>query len=75
MPQITLYVDEETRKMIERAAESSGLSQSRWVVEVIHRQVSGVWPLSFLELAGRFPDFPLREEANALPEDSHRIGW
>jgi hypothetical protein len=75
VPQITLYVDDDTRKLVERAAKSSGLSQSRWVAEAIRKQAAQSWPPSFLKLAGSFPDFPLREEGEPLPEDRPRISW
>lgn len=75
MPQITLYVDDDTRKLVEQAAKTSGLSQSKWVTRAIRRQAASSWPQNVLDLAGRFPDFPLREEGQPLPDDSQRIGW
>lgn len=75
MAQITLYIDEETRKLVERVAKARGVSQSRWVVEAIRMQLAQNWPADFVQLAGSFPDFPMREDGQALPEDSSRIGW
>jgi uncharacterized protein (DUF1778 family) len=31
MPQITLYLDDATQALVERAAKANGLSKSRWV--------------------------------------------
>lgn len=75
MSQVTLYLDDNTRKLVERAAKASGQSQSRWVAEAIRKQAAQCWPPGFLDLAGRFPDFPLREEVETLPADSSRISW
>jgi len=61
MPQITLYLDAETQELIERSARASGMSKSRWLTEIIHQHTGDDWPEGCLELAGRFPDFPLQE--------------
>lgn len=57
-----------------RSAQSSGLSRSQWVAEAIRRQAAVDWPEDVLKSAGKFPDFPPREEAT-LPKDSPRIPW
>lgn len=76
MSQITLYLDDATQALVERAAQASGMSKSRWVAEIIRKYAAHEWPKDCLELAGRFPDFPLREAAPAtLPDDIPRIGF
>lgn len=65
MAQITLYLDDATQELVDRAAQASGLSKSRWIAEVIRRQAAEEWPQACLAAAGRFPDFPLREESPA----------
>lgn len=76
MPQITLYLDEDTQALVEQAAQAHGLSKSRWVAEIIRKYAGQEWPQDCLALAGRFADFPLREEIPEPPVvDLPRVGF
>lgn len=75
MSQITLYLDDEIQALIARRAKASGLSKSRWVAEIISKHAADEWPPDCLALAGRFDDFPLREDAPELPADAPRVGF
>ena len=79
MSQLTLYLDEDTQKLLEQSAAAHGMSRSRWVVELIRKHSAQTWPPESLALAGAFPDFPLYEPQNPsledLPPDSARIGF
>jgi len=76
MAQITLYLDEATQALVEQAAQANGMSKSRWVAEIIRKFAAQEWPRDCLELAGRFPDFPLPEEdPTSLPADVPRLGF
>lgn len=76
MSQITLYLDDATQAMVEQAARASGMSKSRWVAELIRRFAAQQWPQDCLELAGRFTDFPLREQrAFTATPDVPRLGF
>ncbi|SDL23614.1 hypothetical protein SAMN05192555_103152 [Franzmannia pantelleriensis] len=77
MPQITLYLDADTEAMVNAQAKASGQSKSRWVAELIRRHAHDQWPDSCRALAGKFPDFPLREDAPAQDpaNDVQRIGF
>jgi len=76
MSQITLYLDDATQALVEQAAQASGLSKSRWVAEIIRKYAAHEWSQDCLALAGRFADFPLREESpTALPADVPRLGF
>jgi hypothetical protein len=76
MSQITLYLDETTQALVEQAALANGVSKSRWVADIIRKYAAHEWPQDCLDLAGRFPDFPLRQEpVTALPADLPRIGF
>ncbi|WP_269496512.1 CopG family transcriptional regulator [Castellaniella sp. S9] len=76
MSQMTLYLDKDTQALIERAAQASGLSKSRWVAEAVRQYAAEAWPVDCLELAGRFADFPLREDAPAtIGQDAPRVGF
>ena len=69
MSQITLYLDDATQALVEQAALANGLSKSRWVAEIIRKYAAHEWPQDCLGLAGRFADFPLREESAATSAD------
>lgn len=76
MSQLTLYLDDATQALVEQAAQANGLSKSRWVAEIIRKYAAHEWPEDCLALAGRFADFPLREESPvALPGDVPRVGF
>ena len=69
MSQITLYLDDATQALVEQAAQANGLSKSRWVAEIIRKYAAHEWPQDCRDLAGRFADFPLREERPAASAD------
>lgn len=76
MAQITLYLDEETQQLVEAAAKNQGMSKSRWVAEMIRKHAGHEWSAACLALAGRFADFPLREDQpNDEALDVPRIGF
>lgn len=76
MSQITLYLDDATQALVDQAAQANGVSKSRWVAELIRKYAAHEWPEDCLALAGRFADFPLREEtAGSLPADVPRLGF
>lgn len=60
MPQVTLYIDEETDAKARAAAEAAGVSYSRWVTDIIRSRTRDQWPNSLRRLAGSVQDFPLR---------------
>jgi hypothetical protein len=62
MAQITLYLDDETEAKVRAAAKASGLSQSRWVSELIRQKTADEWPASVQRLAGAWADLPTAEE-------------
>ena len=61
MGQVTVYLDEETKRRVRRAAKAAGLSESRWVAELVRRERANEWPAQVRELAGAWPDFPEAE--------------
>ncbi|MEW5771583.1 MAG: CopG family transcriptional regulator [Pseudomonadota bacterium] len=76
MSQITLYLDDATQALVDHAAQANGMSKSRWVAEIIRKYAAQEWPRDCLELAGRFADFPLREDRPAeQAADVPRIGF
>jgi len=75
MSQVTLYLDDETQALVEQAAQANGVSKSRWVADIIRKHAGHEWPRNCLALAGRFADFPLREDAPAPAADVPRMGF
>jgi hypothetical protein len=74
--QVTLYLDAEAQRALEAGAKKSGLSKSRFVAELVLKANSAVWPSEIKNLAGKFPDFPLRDEAaQHKGRDAHRVGF
>jgi hypothetical protein len=76
MSQITLYLDDATQALVEQAAKAHGVSKSRWVADLIRAHAAHDWPLECLALAGRFTDFPLREDSpDVQVSDVPRLGF
>jgi hypothetical protein len=65
MGQVTVYLDEETETRMREAAKGAGVSQSRWLADLIRARTSAQWPRSVAALAGAWRDFPLAEELRA----------
>lgn len=73
MAQVTLYLDPETEEKMKAAARAAGVSNSRWVVELIREKTALEWPESVRRLAGAWADFPTAEELReGLPDDVPR---
>jgi hypothetical protein len=62
MPQVTLYLDERTDKMMRERAAAAGVPYSRWVAQLIHAQAEATWPPDVARLFGAFPEMPLSED-------------
>jgi hypothetical protein len=58
MPQVTLYLDDETDAKARAAAVAAGVSYSRWVSDLIRAKILDEWPSAVLALAGEVPAFP-----------------
>jgi hypothetical protein len=65
--QVTLYLDDETAQRAKAAAQAAGLSQSRWLAQLVRERTAGQWPSAVRETAGSWPDFP---EAEDLRDDA-----
>jgi hypothetical protein len=74
MGQLTLYLDNETEERLKAAAKAAGISQSRWVADLIRDKTATEWPDSLVKLIGTWAEgFPSLEEIRAgLPEDLPR---
>jgi len=58
MAQVTIYLDPDTAAKAKTAAKEAGLSQSRWIAELIRRHATIQWPRTVRRLAGSWPKFP-----------------
>jgi hypothetical protein len=75
MGQVTLYLDPETEEKMKEAAKTAGVSQSRWVADLIREKTATEWPASIVQLVGAWAeeDFPsLDEIRKGLPPDLPR---
>jgi hypothetical protein len=71
-----MYLDEETERLMRKAAERAGLPYSRWVAGLIRAAARETWPEDFLQLAGSLPDAPLAEDIRASDgQDLPRSRW
>lgn len=59
MAQLTIYLDDETRERIEKAAREADTSLSRWVKERLVRALDTEWPDGYFELLGSLSDVDL----------------
>lgn len=76
MGQITLYLDDATQALVDQAAKANGVSRSRWVADILRTYAAQDWPKDCLALAGRFPDFPLRDDRDSnQPADTDRVSF
>ena len=62
MGQVTIYLDEATEETARAAAESEGISLSKWIAKRIEKSERAEWPASVRELAGAWPDLPSAEQ-------------
>ena len=64
MGQITIYLDDETEKLVRLKAEGSRESASKWIAEAVRRRAHSEWPADILSMLGSWKDedFPDVEE-------------
>ncbi len=56
MPQLSLYLDEATLKMVERAAKISKVSVSKWIRNNLVQSLKREWPDGYFDLYGAISD-------------------
>jgi hypothetical protein len=56
MGQMTIYLDEETERLVKRHVKASGESASRWVAEAVRKRARSEWPADVLALFGSWKD-------------------
>lgn len=56
MPQLSLYIDDETLSKIETAAKINKTSISKWVSERLRESLANTWPDNYRSLFGSVDD-------------------
>lgn len=69
MPQLSLYIDEETLKKIEIAAKIEHLSLSKWVVSKLRITLEHSWPDDYELLFGAITDDSFNPERTGRFDD------
>jgi hypothetical protein len=69
MPQLHLYVSDDLAAEVERRARKRGLSVSRYLAEVVRREVVTEWPRDFFDkVVGGWVGEPLERSYQGEPE-------
>jgi hypothetical protein len=73
MPQLSIYLDAETIKKIEKAAEIENTSISKWVSIRLTGHLENSWPENYFSLFGSIKDDSFcAESINDFSEDVKR---
>jgi Ribbon-helix-helix protein, copG family len=56
MPQLAIYLDEETARLLSEASEREGISRSAWVRKAVETRLKNRLPDSFFEILGTWED-------------------
>jgi len=62
MGQVTIYLDSETEKKMEKIVTKRRISKSKWIAGLIKEKTVSTWPETVAALAGAWADFPTAEE-------------
>lgn len=62
MSQVTIYLDPDTDRRLQAAVKAAGISRSKWIAELIRREVAEEWPPAIRALAGAWPDLSEQED-------------
>lgn len=69
MPQLNLYVPDELAERIHRAADAADLSVSRYLAELVRRDVETAWPVGYFEnVIGGWAGEPLERAPQGVAE-------
>lgn len=73
MPQLHLYIPDSVADEVKRRAQAAGMSTSRYLAEIVRREVSADWPERFfVDIVGGWQGAPL-ERAPQGDHDSRDI--
>ena len=69
MPQISLYIDEDTLKKIKTLAKQDAVSISKWVGSCIKKSIRDEYPKDFFMQSGASKDIPFEKPPQGKSED------
>ena len=73
MGQVTIYLDDETEKKLNRIIKDSDVSKSKWIARLIKEKADDAWPSRVREMAGAWQDLPTSGELReGLGSDQER---
>lgn len=72
MAQLTVYIDDETRRRIETAARQARVSVSQWVKDRLATALATEWPDGYFDLLGRLHGSGLDRPAQSPGDDAGR---
>ena len=62
MGQVTIYLDSETERKMQKITKGHRISKSKWIANLIKEKTASTWPETVLALAGAWGDLPTTEE-------------
>jgi hypothetical protein len=67
MAQVTIYLDDDTVRRVERAAKQTGSSVSAWIKNRLTEALDQAWPPGYFDLFGRLQDVGLERPPQPDP--------
>ena len=62
MAQVTIYLDSETERKMQKIIKKCRISKSKWIAALIKEKTATTWPETIVDLAGAWADMPTAEE-------------
>jgi predicted DNA-binding protein len=56
MTQLAIYIEDKLSEKLEKVVKASGKSKSKWIADVIKKELDDQWPENFFNLAGSWKD-------------------
>jgi len=72
MPQLSIYLDEKTRKAVDRAARRARQSVSQWAKERLTRALEDEWPEDYFSVFGSLSEESLPRPSVDDSDDAPR---
>ena len=75
MSQITIYIDSTLEAKVKNMAAATGLSVSKFISNILEKDMADTWSSETMQLGGTWSDFPTLEEirdteAKELPRET-----
>lgn len=74
MPQLHLYIPDSVADEVKRRAKAAGMSTSRYLAEIVTREVASEWPERFfVDVVGGWQGTPLQRAPQGDPESRETL--